>query len=226
MATTGLSRFVVWGALLVFGASGWLRHAPDATAQTQPSAQAAARANPVRLPYPPLAPDMGEAIHWSIDEVRRAHDSANANFAKGQRSNTLDASLRWMISRTHAMAWIHRDPPAPGVKPFSEQHDGATDIYVVVGGSGRITVGERGSITDPQVVPTQLGEVRGSGIRNGRTFEVKAGDVLNVPAGMPHSQQAGPEGLSYAIIKVNVGHYPWSQITTAIDDSSTSTEAR
>ena len=125
-----------------------------------------------------------------------------------------------MISRTHAMAWIHRDPPAPGVAVFSEAHEGSSEYYKVVGGSGMLTVGELGSMIDQKASSTQFGELRGTGIRNGKEFRIKAGDIVNVPAGMPHSQVAGPEGLSYGIIKVNVGMYPWSQITTTIVDSA------
>jgi quercetin dioxygenase-like cupin family protein len=44
-------------------------------------------------------------------------------------------------------------------------------------------------------------------------FRVKAGDLLNIPANQPHATIAdGPDGMTYVLMKVNVGLYPWSLI--------------
>ena len=56
------------------------------------------------------------------------------------------------------------------------------------------------------------GEYVGQPVVGGRVFEVKPGDVLNIPPGTAHWARPDRNGLTYILLKVNVGVYPWSSI--------------
>jgi mannose-6-phosphate isomerase-like protein (cupin superfamily) len=134
-------------------------------------------------------------------------------------------SLEGMRSRTHTiqvLTRLYRDKPAPSniTKRMSlfddaEQHQGVSDIYVIVGGSGTVIVG--GEIEKREYRPSGgpgsmllPGEFVGQPIVGGRSYKVKAGDILNIPPDTAHHPQPGPDGLTYFLVKVNVGLYPWS----------------
>ena len=75
-------------------------------------------------------------------------------------------------------AMVHREP-GPG---FSESHADWADLYFVTSGSATI-------ITDGSIVnatENDPGEVRGTGIDGGSARSISAGDVVHIPAGIPH----------------------------------------
>ena len=43
----------------------------------------------------------------------------------------------------------------------------------------------------------------------GENIKVKPGDLLTIPPNTPHWAQPDPGGLTYVLLKVNVGLYPW-----------------
>jgi mannose-6-phosphate isomerase-like protein (cupin superfamily) len=116
------------------------------------------------------------------------------------------------IVRTHMFGFRHS---AAAQTPLeSEQHDGVAELHIVVAGGGSVTVG--GQIQERRTLPEAPGEHRGGAINGGRTFEITAGDVLNIPAGAPHSYRpAGAEGITYLMVKINVGLYPWALVSGA-----------
>jgi len=88
--------------------------------------------------------------------------------------------------------------------------------YVIIGGGGQMVVD--GEIENRQyrragdlkslLLP---GEFCGQPIRGGTTYDVKPGDWLAIPPNAPHWQLPKPgEGMSYLLLKVNVGLYPGS----------------
>jgi mannose-6-phosphate isomerase-like protein (cupin superfamily) len=105
----------------------------------------------------------------------------------------------------------------------AEQHEGVSDIYVVVGGSGTWVVGgeienreyRRADSAGARIIggPESFllpGEFVGQPIIGGQTYKVKAGDILNIPPDTPHQVQPDPGGVTYFLIKINVGLYPWA----------------
>ena len=106
---------------------------------------------------------------------------------------------------------VHR--PQTSGEPNAEQHEGVTDLYVILGGSGTLTVG--GEIANRQVIPNRPGEYTGRPINKGRSLAVKAGDIVNVPPNTPHASVGDAGGLTYMLIKINVGMYPWSLVSGA-----------
>ena len=171
---------------------------------TSPVSSAAAQQSRGREPrYGVLAPDQGGPVHWSIDDMRKIHEQAIA----GQRPNAFEL-LNLPNKRTHMFGF--RTRPVEDHPPEAEQHEGVAELHVYVAGSGTVTVG--GDIENRTTSQRSPGEHRGGPIRGGENFRVKAGDVLNIPVNAPHASVADPGGLSYLIVKVIAGLYPWSLV--------------
>ncbi len=109
------------------------------------------------------------------------------------------------FTRTHYFDIVHR--PQLTQAPTAEQHEGVTDVYIVIGGSGTVSVG--GSVENRRVMTNRPGEYQGL-LRGGQSYPVKAGDVLSVPPNTPHASLGDAGGLTYMLLKINVGLYPWS----------------
>jgi hypothetical protein len=41
-------------------------------------------------------------------------------------------------------------------------------------------------------------------------FYTLQGDTLEIPPSVPHATSTGPDGMTYVMVKINVGLYPWS----------------
>jgi mannose-6-phosphate isomerase-like protein (cupin superfamily) len=83
----------------------------------------------------------------------------------------------------------------------AEAHEIMADLFVVTSGETTMTVG--GIIVDP--VNTSAGEIRGKSINGGVTKKLAAGDVVHIPAKMPHrlSVDAG-KVCTYLVFKVRM----------------------
>ena len=158
----------------------------------------------------PLAPDQGETAYWSGDDLKQAHATLAAKVADGEPLGSPRELVELPITPTHAFNFLHRYPRTR--PPRAEQHEGVTDFYVIVAGSGALVVG--GEIEGRETVPNRPGEYRGQPIIGGRTYPVKAGDMISIPPDTPHLSQPDPGGLTYMLVKINVGRYPWSLIAT------------
>jgi mannose-6-phosphate isomerase-like protein (cupin superfamily) len=80
-----------------------------------------------------------------------------------------------------------------------ELHENYADLFYIL--DGRATVVTGGDLADRQT--TAPGEVRGSAVNGGSHQDVKAGDVVHIPAGMPH-QMLVPDGstITYFVVKI------------------------
>jgi mannose-6-phosphate isomerase-like protein (cupin superfamily) len=80
----------------------------------------------------------------------------------------------------------------------TEVHMAFNDIYFVTSGNAKITVG--GLVTgNREIAPT---EWLGGEISGGTDYSLAAGDVLFIPAGVPHKVLASPKGaVTYAVVK-------------------------
>jgi len=102
------------------------------------------RAAARRLLADATAPDQGEPIAWSIDDMRKAHNELVARSKGGQATAANPRELfAPHVTRTHSFIMVHRAAAAmaAGDGPSIEIHDGAIDIYYIVGGSGTVVVG-------------------------------------------------------------------------------------
>jgi quercetin dioxygenase-like cupin family protein len=87
----------------------------------------------------------------------------------------------------------HRDKPG-----MVEVHDKETDTLYVLDGSATIVTGGTmigGSVTAP-------GQQRGSDIKGGTEQTVTKGDVMVIPAGIPHWFKEVPKTVDYYVVKV------------------------
>jgi mannose-6-phosphate isomerase-like protein (cupin superfamily) len=81
----------------------------------------------------------------------------------------------------------------------AEIHAHYDDVFVVQQGHATLTTG--GSIIDSKT--DSDGETKGSGISDGHTQEISAGDVVNIPAGTPHQLKIA-SGTLFSTIVVKV----------------------
>jgi mannose-6-phosphate isomerase-like protein (cupin superfamily) len=155
-----------------------------------------------------LAPDQGEPTLFSAEEMRKAHTELQARSSRGQPLANPRDLMKPLVTRTHSFILLHRPEIRNAAQaPNSEQHEGATDVYIVAAGSGTVTVG--GEIENRRTV--RPGEYVGP-IKGGKAFKLKQGDILDIPPNMPHATVPDAGGMTYVLMKVNVGLYPWSLI--------------
>jgi glc operon protein GlcG len=80
---------------------------------------------------------------------------------------------------------------------MAEVHDWETDVVYVLEGSATVVTG--GTVVDPKV--TEPGQVRGPVLQGGESRRIAKGDVVVIPAGVPHwfKEVEGP--LTYFVVK-------------------------
>jgi uncharacterized RmlC-like cupin family protein len=156
-----------------------------------------------------LAPDQGQPTHITGDALRKAHPALQARAKSGQAGVAPRDFMTPVITRNYSYILLHRTPPAaqPDQKPQAELHEGVTDVYYVVGGSGTVLVG--GDIENRRV--SRPGEYLGQ-MAAGKPFKLQAGDILTIPPNMAHGTVPDAGGMTYVLQKINVGLYPWSLI--------------
>jgi glc operon protein GlcG len=79
-----------------------------------------------------------------------------------------------------------------------EVHDRETDVIYVVDGEATIVTG--GTMVGGKVTAT--GQSRGTDIQGGRSQHLAKGDVVVIPAGIPHWFKEVPQSISYYVVKV------------------------
>jgi mannose-6-phosphate isomerase-like protein (cupin superfamily) len=81
----------------------------------------------------------------------------------------------------------------------AEVHQKMADIFVIESGEADLVTG--GKVVD--ATNSSPDEIRGTGIEGGVEHHVAAGDVLTIPAGMPHQLKVAPgKEVLYMAIKV------------------------
>ena len=80
---------------------------------------------------------------------------------------------------------------------MAEVHDWETDVVYVLEGSATLVTG--GTVVDPKV--TEPGQVRGATIQGGEIRRIAKGDVLVIPAGVPHWFRDVQGPLTYFVVK-------------------------
>lgn len=80
-----------------------------------------------------------------------------------------------------------------------EVHDEWADLFVVLAGMAALVVG--GTVVEARVIAP--GETRGDSIEGGIRQELRAGDVVHVPAGTPHQfLLAGDKTVTSLVMKI------------------------
>jgi mannose-6-phosphate isomerase-like protein (cupin superfamily) len=81
----------------------------------------------------------------------------------------------------------------------AEIHAHYDDIFFVTGGSAKLVTG--GNVIHAKT--DGEGETKGSGIENGKSETIAKGDVVHIPAGLPHQLILAP-GSAYSSIVIKV----------------------
>jgi mannose-6-phosphate isomerase-like protein (cupin superfamily) len=80
----------------------------------------------------------------------------------------------------------------------AELHDASDDVYYVLDGSATLVLG--GKLDAPQEV--EPGEWRSPHIVDGKTIEIKKGDLVIVPRGTPHQRSTANKDFTMILIKI------------------------
>jgi mannose-6-phosphate isomerase-like protein (cupin superfamily) len=107
-----------------------------------------------------------------------------------------------------AVGVIHRSATPPGVAAV---HFKVTEIYHVTDGGGTLVTG--GAMVNAKPRPADAISVRledgpgasGTAIQGGETRKIKAGDVVVIPAGVPHWFSEIDGSITYVVVRVDPG---------------------
>ena len=113
-----------------------------------------------------------------------SHDKVADALAKG---GSLTATKEYTVSGAHRTA-------AGQV----EVHDKETDILYVMDGEATFVTG--GTMVGGKM--SKAGQWLGTDITGGQSHHLVKGDVITIPAGMPHWFKAVPKSVSYFVVKV------------------------
>jgi mannose-6-phosphate isomerase-like protein (cupin superfamily) len=105
-----------------------------------------------------------------------------------------------------AVGVIHRPQTPPGVAAV---HDKVSEIYHVMDGAGTLVTG--GTMVNAKPRPADALSVRledgpgasGTAIQGGVTRRIKAGDVVVIPAGVPHWFSEIEGSITYVVVRVD-----------------------
>jgi mannose-6-phosphate isomerase-like protein (cupin superfamily) len=105
-----------------------------------------------------------------------------------------------------AVGAIHRPQTPPGVAAV---HFKVTEIYHVIDGAGTLVTG--GTMVNAKPRPPDSESVKledgpgasGTGIQGGVTRQIKADDVVVIPAGVPHWFSEIQGSLTYLVVRVD-----------------------
>jgi mannose-6-phosphate isomerase-like protein (cupin superfamily) len=113
-----------------------------------------------------------------------SHDKVADALAKG---GPLAATKAYTISGSH------RNGPGQ-----VEVHEKETDILYIMDGEATFVTG--GTMVGGKM--TKAGQWLGTDITGGQSHHMVKGDVITIPAGMPHWFKEVPKSVSYFVVKV------------------------
>jgi mannose-6-phosphate isomerase-like protein (cupin superfamily) len=112
------------------------------------------------------------------------HEKVDASLAKGGMLVTAKDLLVLGAHRTGA--------------GHSEMHEKETDVFYIVEGDATFITG--GKMIDGKL--SKPGQWLGTGIEGGTVHHLTKGDVIVIPAGIPHWYKEVPHSVTYFVVKV------------------------
>jgi mannose-6-phosphate isomerase-like protein (cupin superfamily) len=98
---------------------------------------------------------------------------------------------------TYTLILLRRDAMSP-----VEQHDAWDDLMIIQEGAATVLIG--GTLTGAQ--ESAPGELRGGALENPERRVVRTGDVLLIPAGIPHAiEPLDGAHVTYLLVKLEAG---------------------
>lgn len=98
-----------------------------------------------------------------------------------------------VATKDFTVSGSHRNGPGQ-----VEVHDHETDIFYITDGEATLVTG--GTMVGGK--QTAAGQHRGTDIKGGETTKLRKGDVVTIPAGVPHWFKEVPGTISYLTVKV------------------------
>jgi mannose-6-phosphate isomerase-like protein (cupin superfamily) len=133
-----------------------------------------------------VAADPDGYAQYSAADLKTRVDAAKPDDHKVR----LDRVANW---GNHALLAIRRDGDGE-----AEIHETQVDVIFVKSGEGTLILG--GTMVEPRT--TAPGEIRAKSIKGGVSKKMTAGDVIHVPAKIPH-QMLVPKQLTFEVVKVD-----------------------
>jgi mannose-6-phosphate isomerase-like protein (cupin superfamily) len=126
--------------------------------------------------------------HWSRGDLQaRAKHLQELAAETGSASETLEQYPH------HYTMLAYRNRSGVG-----ELHQSFADVFFIVDGHATLVTG--GEMVEPKT--TGPGEIRGASVKGGSRQTLNAGDVVHIPAGMPHQMiLADGETVTYFVVK-------------------------
>jgi mannose-6-phosphate isomerase-like protein (cupin superfamily) len=123
----------------------------------------------------------------------------------------LDQQVRDIdIGKAHiGIGMVHRGKLDAPAKDSVAEHDQVSEVYHIVDGTATLVLGP--DITNRQRRPSTLLTVRefngpgnnGSEIRNGKSYQLKPGDVVVIPAGTGHWFTKIDDHIDYLMVRID-----------------------
>ena len=139
------------------------------------------------------------------------NEEVEAYLARARANNLVDQQLRSVdIGRSNvAIGLVHRGKLAAPAPSSVAEHDLVSEVYHVISGSATLVTGPE--IVDARRRPADNIAVRflngpgqnAASIRNGTTHQLKAGDVIVIPAGTGHWFTKIDDHITYLMIRVD-----------------------
>ena len=130
---------------------------------------------------------------------------------KAIAENLVDQQVRDIeIGKAHVgIGMVHRGKLAVTAKDSVAEHDLVSEVYHIIDGSATLMLGP--DITNMQRRPATLETVRlfngpgnnGSEIRNGKSYNLKVGDVVVIPAGTGHQFTKLDDHIDYLMVRID-----------------------
>ena len=133
-----------------------------------------------------VAADPDGYAQYSSTDLKNRVDAAKPDDHKVR----MDRVGNW---GNHSLLAIRREADGE-----AEVHDTQVDVIFVKSGEGTLVLG--GTVVEPRT--TAPGETRGKSIKGGVSKKMAAGDVIHIPAKIPH-QMLVPKALSFEVVKVD-----------------------
>ena len=125
--------------------------------------------------------------------------------------NLLDQQVRDIeIGKAHVgIGMVHRKKLDAPAKDSVAEHDLVSEVYHIIDGTATLVLGA--DITNRQRRPATLRTVvefngpgnNGSEIRNGKTYQLKPGDVVVIPAGTGHLFTKIDDHIDYLMVRID-----------------------
>jgi glc operon protein GlcG len=143
----------------------------------------------MKLSFLVLASMMSAALLMGVDKAPSAtyisHEKVAAALAGGP--GALVTAPEYIVIGLHRAA-----------SGAAELHEKQTDVYYVTDGEATFVTG--GALIGDKVVSP--GQRQGTGIQGGEVHHLTKGDVIVIPAGVPHWFKDVPHSVSYLLVKV------------------------